>query len=70
MFNNDNPAVIVNNFLKEYPKLSTDFKLAHDIINVNLINKEEFAILTKIQPTKLELPIKDKNELRGLVKKI
>jgi hypothetical protein len=64
LFNNDNSAVIVNNFLKEYPKLSTDFKLAHDIINVNLINKEEFAILTKIQPTKLELPIKDKNELR------
>lgn len=81
-FDSENPFTIVNKFLKENPKLVENPKLAKDLITVEFlssvlsrhvkdfnITKEEFAILLKIKPTRIELPIKDKNELVGLVGK-
>jgi hypothetical protein len=68
---NENPFIIVNNFLKKY-----SLEIVKDHINLQLIasilsrhipdfniTAEEFNILSNITPVRLELPIRDKDVL-------
>jgi len=77
-FDNDNPAVIVNNFFKNHP----NFETAKDNINFELINsilsktinnfnitKEEFDVLFNIKAIRLALPIENKDDLVKVVGK-
>jgi len=78
MSDNDNPFIIVNNFLKKYSKDGEakypinqqliDSILSRHIPNFNL-TAEEFDILINIIPVRLELPIEDKDVLVKLVGK-
>jgi NADH-ubiquinone oxidoreductase chain 3 len=81
----DNPFIVTNSFLKKHPNLASDKKLAKKLINLDLINsilskhiknfdggyapEEEFYVLSKISPKRLELPIKDKDALVEIVGK-
>lgn len=80
-FDNENPFIIVNNFFKEYPKLSTNLKLAKNLINLELISsilsrhiksfdltQKDFDSLRKIKPKRIELPLKDKDDLVKVVR--
>jgi hypothetical protein len=78
ILDNENPFIIVNKYLKEHPNngLSQnhiDLKLISSILSRHLNNfdltQEEFDILIKITPVRLELPIKDKDALVKLVGK-
>lgn len=70
MLDNENPFIIVNNFLKKYSKDGEakypinrqliDSILSHHIPN---LTAEEFDILIKIISVRLELPIEDKDVL-------
>lgn len=78
LFDNDNPAVIVNNFFLNHP----NFETAKDNINFELINfilsktinnfnitKEEFDVLLNIKAIRLALPIENKDDLVKVVGK-
>lgn len=77
ILDNENPFVIVNNFLKDYPKLAEDPILAKEVITLELITsilcinnfhltQEEFDFLLSIKPSIIESPIKDKEDLLKL----
>lgn len=81
-FDSENPFTIVNNFFKEYPKISQDPKLAKDQITVEFLSsvlsrqiqdfdltKKELDNLRQIKPKRIELPVKDKDTLLGIVGK-
>jgi len=82
LLDNDNPFILANNFLKEYPKLATKPKLAKDLIDLELISSilsksidnfyltgEQFENLSNIEPTLIELPVKDKKDFIKVVGK-
>jgi hypothetical protein len=75
---NENPFTIANNYLKVHPYGG----LSQNHINLDLITsilsrhikdfdltKEELDVICKIEPIRLDLPIKDKNDLVKLVGK-
>ncbi len=71
MFDNNNPAVIVNNLFKINPDFETaKYNINFDIINSILsstiasfnITKEEFDVLFKIKPIRFELPLENRDD--------
>lgn len=74
----ENPFIIVYNFLKEHPKYEAckehvNLKLISYILSRHIINfdltQEEFDIISNITPVRLELPVLDKDDLVKLVGK-